>query len=30
MSLDDGLKSHSFLKEESVVGLTVISQMSFW
>lgn len=30
MSLDDEVKSHSFLKEESVVGRTVINQMSFW
>lgn len=30
MSLVDGLKSHSFLQEESAVGLTLISVMSFW
>lgn len=30
MSVDYGQKSHSFLEEESVVGLTVINQMPFW
>lgn len=30
MFLDEGRKSHSFLQEESAVGLMVISVMSFW